>query len=89
MTMTTTYLQLFANFPTKHICINVTSSGSAATAGKGHTKSASISSPRPSTDGCISVSIDPLGSRYTLASYISKKNKHLKLILIELYTNNL
>ncbi|XP_032292828.1 MAP/microtubule affinity-regulating kinase 3 isoform X14 [Drosophila virilis] len=40
-----------------------TNSGSAATAGKGHTKSASISSPRPSTDGCISVSIDPLGSR--------------------------
>ncbi|XP_064542498.1 MAP/microtubule affinity-regulating kinase 3 isoform X6 [Drosophila montana] len=37
--------------------------GSAANAGKGHTKSASISSPRPSTDGCISVSIDPLGSR--------------------------
>ncbi|XP_064542497.1 MAP/microtubule affinity-regulating kinase 3 isoform X5 [Drosophila montana] len=40
-----------------------TNSGSAANAGKGHTKSASISSPRPSTDGCISVSIDPLGSR--------------------------
>ncbi|XP_060660672.1 MAP/microtubule affinity-regulating kinase 3 isoform X14 [Drosophila nasuta] len=40
-----------------------TNSGSAATAGKGHTKSASVSSPRPSTDGCVSVSIDPLGSR--------------------------
>ncbi|XP_068144719.1 serine/threonine-protein kinase MARK2 isoform X7 [Drosophila tropicalis] len=37
--------------------------GSAAPAGKGHTKSASVSSPRPSTDGCVSVSNDPLGTR--------------------------
>ncbi|XP_030243394.1 MAP/microtubule affinity-regulating kinase 3 [Drosophila navojoa] len=50
-----------------------TNSGSAATAGKGHTKSASISSPRPSTDGCISVSIDPLGSR--MASAV-KSSRH-------------
>ncbi|XP_032570577.1 MAP/microtubule affinity-regulating kinase 3 isoform X16 [Drosophila sechellia] len=40
-----------------------TNSGSAAPAGKGHTKSASVSSPRPSTDGCVSVSNDPLGTR--------------------------
>ncbi|XP_030372134.1 serine/threonine-protein kinase MARK2 isoform X3 [Scaptodrosophila lebanonensis] len=37
--------------------------GSTAPAGKGHTKSASVSSPRPSTDGCVSVSNDPLGTR--------------------------
>ncbi|XP_060660659.1 serine/threonine-protein kinase MARK2 isoform X2 [Drosophila nasuta] len=47
--------------------------GSAATAGKGHTKSASVSSPRPSTDGCVSVSIDPLGSR--MASAV-KSSRH-------------
>ncbi|XP_070139761.1 MAP/microtubule affinity-regulating kinase 3 isoform X1 [Drosophila kikkawai] len=40
-----------------------TNSGSAAPAGKGHTKSASVSSPRPSADGCVSVSNDPLGTR--------------------------
>ncbi|XP_062134053.1 serine/threonine-protein kinase MARK2 isoform X9 [Drosophila sulfurigaster albostrigata] len=50
-----------------------TNSGSAATAGKGHTKSASVSSPRPSTDGCVSVSIDPLGSR--MASAV-KSSRH-------------
>nr|XP_043066290.1 MAP/microtubule affinity-regulating kinase 3 isoform X17 [Drosophila bipectinata] len=40
-----------------------TNSGSAAPAGKGHTKSASVSSPRPSADGCVTVSNDPLGTR--------------------------
>nr|XP_044248610.1 MAP/microtubule affinity-regulating kinase 3 isoform X6 [Drosophila takahashii] len=40
-----------------------TNSGSGAPAGKGHTKSASVSSPRPSADGCVSVSNDPLGTR--------------------------
>ncbi|XP_020805636.1 MAP/microtubule affinity-regulating kinase 3 isoform X14 [Drosophila serrata] len=40
-----------------------TNSGSAAPVGKGHTKSASVSSPRPSADGCVSVSNDPLGTR--------------------------
>ncbi|EDW61130.2 uncharacterized protein Dvir_GJ20472, isoform K [Drosophila virilis] len=53
-----------------------TNSGSAATAGKGHTKSASISSPRPSTDGCISVSIDPLGSRHFPRNVPSRSTFH-------------
>ncbi|XP_022225859.2 serine/threonine-protein kinase MARK2 isoform X15 [Drosophila obscura] len=50
-----------------------TNSGSAAPAGKGHTKSASVSSPRPSTDGCVSVSNDPLGTR--MASAV-KSSRH-------------
>ncbi|XP_017837110.1 serine/threonine-protein kinase MARK2 isoform X14 [Drosophila busckii] len=50
-----------------------TNSGSAATAGKGHTKSASVSSPRPSTDDCVSVSNDLLGSR--MASAV-KSSRH-------------
>ncbi|KAH8398586.1 hypothetical protein KR222_005348 [Zaprionus bogoriensis] len=56
-----------------------TNSGSAATAGKGHTKSASVSSPRASTDGCVSVSIDPLGTslfnRLRMASAV-KSSRH-------------
>ncbi|KAH8371317.1 hypothetical protein KR093_006883 [Drosophila rubida] len=56
-----------------------TNSGSAASAGKGHTKSASVSSPRPSTDGCVSVSIDPLGTslfdRLRMASAV-KSSRH-------------
>ncbi|XP_043064132.1 serine/threonine-protein kinase MARK2 isoform X13 [Drosophila ficusphila] len=50
-----------------------TNSGSAAPAGKGHTKSASVSSPRPSADGCVSVSNDPLGTR--MASAV-KSSRH-------------
>ncbi|XP_039228635.1 serine/threonine-protein kinase MARK2 isoform X18 [Drosophila yakuba] len=56
-----------------------TNSGSAAPAGKGHTKSASVSSPRPSTDGCVSVSNDPLGTslfdRLRMASAV-KSSRH-------------
>nr|XP_044248606.1 serine/threonine-protein kinase MARK2 isoform X2 [Drosophila takahashii] len=47
--------------------------GSGAPAGKGHTKSASVSSPRPSADGCVSVSNDPLGTR--MASAV-KSSRH-------------
>lgn len=61
-----------SNFDT-YTCTHENSSGSAASAGKGHTKSASVSSPRASTDGCVSVSIDPLGTRYTQ----TKSNKRL------------
>nr|XP_017013842.2 serine/threonine-protein kinase MARK2 isoform X1 [Drosophila takahashii]XP_017013844.2 serine/threonine-protein kinase MARK2 isoform X1 [Drosophila takahashii] len=50
-----------------------TNSGSGAPAGKGHTKSASVSSPRPSADGCVSVSNDPLGTR--MASAV-KSSRH-------------
>ncbi|XP_017093549.2 serine/threonine-protein kinase MARK2 isoform X15 [Drosophila bipectinata] len=50
-----------------------TNSGSAAPAGKGHTKSASVSSPRPSADGCVTVSNDPLGTR--MASAV-KSSRH-------------
>ncbi|XP_037712614.1 serine/threonine-protein kinase MARK2 isoform X20 [Drosophila subpulchrella] len=50
-----------------------TNSGSGAPAGKGHTKSASVSSPRPSADGCVSVSNDPLGMR--MASAV-KSSRH-------------
>ncbi|XP_030372189.1 serine/threonine-protein kinase MARK2 isoform X10 [Scaptodrosophila lebanonensis] len=53
--------------------------GSTAPAGKGHTKSASVSSPRPSTDGCVSVSNDPLGTslfdRLRMASAV-KSSRH-------------
>ncbi|XP_016988092.1 serine/threonine-protein kinase MARK2 isoform X1 [Drosophila rhopaloa] len=56
-----------------------TNSGSAAPAGKGHTKSASVSSPRPSADGCVSVSNDPLGTslfdRLRMASAV-KSSRH-------------
>ncbi|XP_034476046.1 serine/threonine-protein kinase MARK2 isoform X15 [Drosophila innubila] len=53
-----------------------TNSGSAANAGKGHTKSASVSSPRPSTDGCVSVSIDPLGTRHFPRNVPSRSTFH-------------
>ncbi|XP_016928364.3 serine/threonine-protein kinase MARK2 isoform X3 [Drosophila suzukii] len=56
-----------------------TNSGSGAPAGKGHTKSASVSSPRPSADGCVSVSNDPLGTslfdRLRMASAV-KSSRH-------------
>ncbi|XP_037712609.1 serine/threonine-protein kinase MARK2 isoform X17 [Drosophila subpulchrella] len=56
-----------------------TNSGSGAPAGKGHTKSASVSSPRPSADGCVSVSNDPLGmslfDRLRMASAV-KSSRH-------------
>ncbi|KAH8270864.1 hypothetical protein KR018_007635 [Drosophila ironensis] len=56
-----------------------TNSGSAAPAGKGHTKSASVSSPRPSADGCVTVSNDPLGTslfdRLRMASAV-KSSRH-------------
>ncbi|XP_020804843.1 serine/threonine-protein kinase MARK2 isoform X3 [Drosophila serrata] len=56
-----------------------TNSGSAAPVGKGHTKSASVSSPRPSADGCVSVSNDPLGTslfdRLRMASAV-KSSRH-------------
>ncbi|XP_026837182.1 serine/threonine-protein kinase MARK2 isoform X3 [Drosophila erecta] len=53
-----------------------TNSGSAAPAGKGHTKSASVSSPRPSTDGCVSVSNDPLGTRHFPRNVPSRSTFH-------------
>ncbi|KAH8402255.1 hypothetical protein KR009_010870 [Drosophila setifemur] len=56
-----------------------TNSGSGAPAGKGHTKSASVSSPRPSTDGCVTASNDPLGTslfdRLRMASAV-KSSRH-------------
>ncbi|XP_041675770.1 serine/threonine-protein kinase MARK2 isoform X3 [Drosophila eugracilis] len=53
-----------------------TNSGSAAPAGKGHTKSASVSSPRPSADGCVSVSNDPLGTRHFPRNVPSRSTFH-------------
>nr|XP_044248609.1 serine/threonine-protein kinase MARK2 isoform X5 [Drosophila takahashii] len=53
-----------------------TNSGSGAPAGKGHTKSASVSSPRPSADGCVSVSNDPLGTRHFPRNVPSRSTFH-------------
>jgi len=82
------YLPQTTNFLDKKKKKNITcltyviSSGSAANAGTGHTKSASVSSPRPSTDGCVSVSIDPLGTRYTLCKHYNQSKSKKTIITI-------
>lgn len=79
----TTNYQLFGHKKKNITCLTyVISSGSAANAGKGHTKSASVSSPRPSTDGCVSVSIDPLGTRYTLCKHYNQSKSKKTIITI-------